>query len=52
MIKNLRRNLHSIGYLVFGSIINAKCKQNMVRIAVLKISRRFKFSAEMIENVQ
>ena len=52
MIKNLRRNLHSIGDLVFGSIINAKCKQNMVRIAVFKISRRFKFSAEMIENVQ
>ena len=35
--------------MVFGSISDTKCKQKYGVFAVLKITRRFKFSAEMIE---
>ena len=47
MTKSPRRNV-----LILGDIITPNTEKNLVQKAVPKISRRFQFSAEIVENIQ
>ena len=48
MIKNLRRNVLTIGGMVFSNISNAKCQQKYGVNSGPQISRRFQFSAKTV----
>ena len=48
MIKNLRRNVLTIGGMVYSNISNAKCQQKYGVDSGLQISRRFQFSAKTV----